>query len=182
MVACPVHSAPPRLAGLAPTSVQTVADEVEPGREYGVLDESLPLAAEAGAVFRWPTPPGFDRIPGKTGWVSLPSEQEKTSKKSEVSAETDFRSIDDIDQSEIMAAIRQVFCDGLARDRETAMRDVAQALGFDRTGSRIHERLDGELIAAVRRGVVTNDKGGLSFAITQHRRLQPRVSENSFPQ
>ena len=145
--------------GRAPTSVQTVADEVEPpAREYGVLDESLPLAAEAGASFV-----------GQHHPVSMDTRQNGGSPPSaetsriEASAETDFRSIDDIDQSEIMAAIRQVFSDGLARDRETAMRDVAQALGFDRTGSRIHERLDGELIAAVRRGVVTNEKNELSL-------------------
>jgi hypothetical protein len=55
-----------------------------------------------------------------------------------------------------MATIRQVFNDGVAREREAAMRDVARELGFDRTGSRIQERLNGELIAAARRGIVAN--------------------------
>jgi hypothetical protein len=141
-------------------SVPIIADERETAiTEYVKAEESLPLAAEAGLPF------GGEHQPvtvdnGQDGGSSPSPRKTKT----EASEETDFHSIDDIDQSEIMAAIRQVFNDGAARERETAMRDVARELGFDRTGSRIQERLNGELIAAARRGIVANKSGEISIA------------------
>lgn len=64
---------------------------------------------------------------------------------------------------EIMAAIRQVFDDGIERDRDAAIRDVARALGYERIGDRIRESLDGDIRAAVRRGILQNANGCLSI-------------------
>jgi hypothetical protein len=141
-------------------SVQTVADDIEPAiNKYGEAEEPIPLAAEAGLPFGCEQQPTTVDI-GPNGDSSPSPRKTKT----EATEETDFYSIDDIDQSEIMAAIRQVFNDGVARERELAMRDVARELGFDRTGTRIQERLNGELIAAARRGIVANKSGELSMA------------------
>jgi hypothetical protein len=127
-------------------------------REYGEAEEALPLAAETGLSFGVsPRPVTSDR--GGDGELPRPK-----NKSVEASTETDLRSIDDIEQPEIMAAIRQVFSDAAARDRETAMRDIARELGFDRTGNRIQERLNGELIAAARRMIIENNKGDLTLS------------------
>lgn len=69
--------------------------------------------------------------------------------------------IDDIDRDDVLAVIRQVFSDGARRDRPTAIREVAHALGYDRTGARIQAVLDTDLLTAVRRGILENDRGEL---------------------
>jgi hypothetical protein len=125
-------------------------------KEYGESVENLPLAAEPALPFGGEQP-AIQNV-GQDG-DSYPS-----ARKPRIEAVNDSLHIHDIDQSEIMAAIRQVFNDGGARDRDASMRDVARELGFDRTGSRIQERLDGDLIAAVKRGIIANKKGELSLA------------------
>ena len=45
--------------------------------------------------------------------------------------------------------------------RDEAIREVAHALNFQRTGNRIAETIDSALIAAVKRGVIANDRGVL---------------------
>lgn len=69
--------------------------------------------------------------------------------------------IDDTDRDEVLATIRQVFADGARRDRTTAIRDVAHALGYHRTGARIQDVLDTDLLTAVRRGILENERGEL---------------------
>ncbi len=63
-----------------------------------------------------------------------------------------------------IAAVREVFsppatAEGL--ERETAVREVAKVMGFDRLGPRIREFIEGDLVAAVHRGVITTDQGTL---------------------
>ena len=60
--------------------------------------------------------------------------------------------------------IRQLFSDGKFRDRDTAMRDLARVLGYERLGPRIHEVLNTDLLTAVRRGVLKNNNAELSLA------------------
>jgi hypothetical protein len=62
-----------------------------------------------------------------------------------------------------MAAIREVFSSGLELDRDAAIKEIAHAAGFKRTGSRITEAIDSALIAAVRRRIVRNQRGLLSI-------------------
>ncbi|MHB1308129.1 MAG: BREX-1 system adenine-specific DNA-methyltransferase PglX [Limisphaerales bacterium] len=71
--------------------------------------------------------------------------------------------IDQVDRTEVLCTIRQVFNDGQARDRDTAMREVAAALGYQRVGSRIREALHVDLLTAVRRGILQNEGGELSI-------------------
>lgn len=54
-------------------------------------------------------------------------------------------------------AIRTVFSAGGARDRKTAIREVARELGYARVGPNIQKRVDDALRTAVRRGIVQND-------------------------
>ena len=77
--------------------------------------------------------------------------------------------IDQIDRTEVLCVIRGVFSSGGARDRETAMRDVAQALGFQRLGSHIREILSTDFLTAVRRGILVNENGQLSLGASDLR-------------
>jgi len=52
-----------------------------------------------------------------------------------------------------------VFGDGCERDRDTALRDIACALGYQRLGTRIRQGLSADFMAAVRRGIVVNESG-----------------------
>jgi hypothetical protein len=66
-------------------------------------------------------------------------------------------SIDNIDRSEVMAAIRDLLdgpegAEGI--DREEAIRRLAKSLGFKRTGTRIKEVLHGDLVAGARRQIL----------------------------
>ncbi|HVZ31077.1 MAG TPA: hypothetical protein VG963_01545, partial [Polyangiaceae bacterium] len=59
--------------------------------------------------------------------------------------------------------IRALFADGQARDRETAIRELREQLGFGRTGHVLREALDNGLRTAVRRGILTNEAGTLKL-------------------
>ncbi len=61
----------------------------------------------------------------------------------------------------MLQVIRQVFSTGGARDRETALRDVAQAMGYQRVGTAIRDVLHRDLLTAVRRGILQNEGGEL---------------------
>lgn len=63
----------------------------------------------------------------------------------------------------MIAAIREVFSKNLELDRDSAIREVAHALGFERTGSRIADAIDSALVAAVKRWVIKNNRGVLSI-------------------
>lgn len=63
----------------------------------------------------------------------------------------------------MIAVVREVFSQNSELDRDSAIREVAHALGFERTGSRIAEAIDSALIAAAKRGVIQNNRGVLSL-------------------
>lgn len=60
-----------------------------------------------------------------------------------------------------MRTIRKVFSTGGARDRETALVEVARALGYQRLGKHIRHTLETDLLNAVKRGILENDRGQL---------------------
>jgi hypothetical protein len=64
-----------------------------------------------------------------------------------------------IEREEVLCTIRKVFSDSTERDRDTALRDIAYALGYQRLGPRIREELSADFMAAVRRGIVVNEGG-----------------------
>ena len=69
-------------------------------------------------------------------------------------------SIDTTDRSDVLCAVRKIFSDGVTRDREIAIRDLARELGYERTGSRIRGVLGTDLQTAVRRGILASDTEG----------------------
>lgn len=62
-----------------------------------------------------------------------------------------------------MAAIREAFSQGGPRDRDTALRHVSQAIGFQRLGKNVRNAIDAELRTAVRRGILDKSDGQLSL-------------------
>jgi len=81
--------------------------------------------------------------------------------------------IDQTGRTEVLQVIRQVFSEGPPRDRDAAIREVAHALGYRRTGARIQEILHTDLLTAVRRGILENTGGELHLltpSITDYER------------
>ncbi|MBS1583024.1 MAG: N-6 DNA methylase [Bacteroidetes bacterium] len=89
-----------------------------------------------------------------------PSAPPKRSKR-RTTAEDDqsLTSIGDTEREEVLQSIRKVFGTGSARDRETALHDVATELGYKRLGKNIRDVLSSDLITAVKRGILENDNG-----------------------
>jgi SOS-response transcriptional repressor LexA len=67
------------------------------------------------------------------------------------------------ERDEWMCVIRQLFTTGGARDRETAIQQLKESLGYQRLGSRIREMLGNAIRTAVRRGILTNEANALSL-------------------
>ena len=70
--------------------------------------------------------------------------------------------IDDVDDQEILFQIRAVFDVCRAMQRDVVVKQLSLALGYERVGQRVKERLDNSIRTAVRRGVLLNDAGELS--------------------
>ncbi|WP_262269582.1 hypothetical protein [Microvirga yunnanensis] len=64
----------------------------------------------------------------------------------------------------MMCLVRETFATGAERDRIGAINEMARALGFKRTGSRIRSQLDNALRMAVRRGIIANERGMLCIS------------------
>jgi len=75
--------------------------------------------------------------------------------------------IDQTERNDVLATIREVFSSGGARDRDTALKDLATALGYERLGPRIREVLDNDLRTAVGRDILQNQNGELSLLTRQ---------------
>lgn len=67
--------------------------------------------------------------------------------------------IDNTEREAVLCSIRQLFSDGSSRDRDTALRELARALGYRRLGAHIREVLSKDFMTAVRRGILENDRG-----------------------
>jgi hypothetical protein len=69
-----------------------------------------------------------------------------------------------VEVNDVMALIRQVCADGSSRERDALIRDLARELGYERVGSRVREHHDDMIRTAVRRGILTNERGELRVA------------------
>lgn len=67
--------------------------------------------------------------------------------------------IDNTEREAVLCSIRQLFGDGSSRDRDTAIRELARALGYRRLGAHIREVLSKDFMTAVRRGILEIDRG-----------------------
>jgi type III restriction enzyme len=134
-----------------------LAELIEASRQAGVMPllDQIPVAPSADVVAAESVSvPSKEEIQAET----VPAEREHTPEVEEPI------SIHETSREDGIAAIREVFSrpdavEGL--DRETALREVAKAMGFGRLGQKIREYIEGDLIAAVRRGVILSDKGKL---------------------
>ncbi|MBX3315763.1 MAG: hypothetical protein KF902_02745 [Phycisphaeraceae bacterium] len=74
-------------------------------------------------------------------------------------------SIDDLDLTDVVMAVRQTFTDPDNADleRDQAVRRVARTLGFARVGSRVADLVESGLTAAARRKVILTERGLLSL-------------------
>jgi hypothetical protein len=63
----------------------------------------------------------------------------------------------------VLAVIRKVFGNGSPRERETALHELAEALGYGRVGSRIRALLEDGLRTALRRGILHHERGEFSL-------------------
>ncbi|MBL9159172.1 MAG: hypothetical protein JNJ70_16950 [Verrucomicrobiales bacterium] len=69
----------------------------------------------------------------------------------------------EVDEADLPCFIRQLFNDGRARDRASALRELARLLGHQRLGPRVRLSLESALRTAVRRGILQNVRGELSL-------------------
>ncbi len=67
--------------------------------------------------------------------------------------------IEQIDRETLLATMREVFQNGTRLEADSAIRTVAHALGFARTGSRIEDRWRNTLRVAVQRRILANKQG-----------------------
>jgi hypothetical protein len=108
----------------------------------------------------------------------------KPAKEAKASAVKDLEArpipIDQTDRTEVLCTIRQLFSDSQARDRDTAIHEVAAALGYQRVGPRIREILHTDLLTAVRRGILQNQNGQLSLLARDLRDYQRDFLKENF--
>ena len=83
--------------------------------------------------------------------------------------------IEETTRADVLCTIRQLFMDSQSRDRESALRDLANSLGYSRLGPRIREVLSKDLLTAVRRGILQNVRGQMSL-VTRDMRNYTRES------
>jgi hypothetical protein len=88
--------------------------------------------------------------------------------------------INQTDRTEVLCTIRQLFSDNQARDRDTAIHDVAGALGYQRVGPRIREIFHTDLVTAMRRGILQNQNGQLSLLARDLRDYQRDFLKENF--
>jgi len=63
----------------------------------------------------------------------------------------------------VLCVVRAIFSRGGPRDRDSALRQLAAALGYHRVGPKIRETLNSDLLSAARRGIISNERGQLAL-------------------
>ena len=63
----------------------------------------------------------------------------------------------------MLCVVRAIFSRGGPRGRDSALRQLAAALGYHRIGPKIRETLDGDLLSAARRGIISNERSQLAL-------------------
>jgi len=77
------------------------------------------------------------------------------------------RSIDEFEYDELIQGIRSAAQANGEISRDEFVTAVARELGFARTGSKIHDAIDGAIRAAARRGIVQTGPGTVTAARTR---------------
>jgi hypothetical protein len=132
-----------------------------------VTDDEAEFEQTTGTTTGYEQPPELiaedDEI-FRSVWKEIDSEErERDAAENATASVSTAAPINDLDRNEVMAVIRELFTAGGPRDRETALRDVARALGYQRLGKNVRELIDNDLRTAVRRGILDNAAGELSL-------------------
>jgi very-short-patch-repair endonuclease len=78
--------------------------------------------------------------------------------------ERTLRSIEHVSEGEIAFGVLRLLSDALSLEREQVVLQIARALGFDRTGTAIRERVNGVLDSLISIGKVVDDGSRLVYA------------------
>lgn len=70
----------------------------------------------------------------------------------------------DLSRREVMATLRELFASGTQMDREEALRALQEHYGWQRLGPKVRAELEGDLVTAVKRGILHNERRTLSLA------------------
>ncbi|RQH06890.1 type ISP restriction/modification enzyme [Bradyrhizobium sp. RP6] len=124
--------------------------------------QTITIDGDAGNVttLRHPNSaaPAYRTVPSR---LLQAAEPDTTSYDPAASVDLDARCTepDELDREDLICRIRHLFGDGQKREREAAIDALARELGYQRTGARIYDELDGAMRAAVRRGITASDRG-----------------------
>lgn len=135
-------SAEPAIQTTEPKAVSSAQGEVVPYAELEEDSTDMPLAKVAELSDSAPIPESYRS-------ASADKAREAPS------------SIGETMREESIAIIRDVFeipANSSGLDRETAIHQIAQAMGLERVGPHIREVIEGDLISALRRRVICNDR------------------------
>jgi hypothetical protein len=72
--------------------------------------------------------------------------------------------IDDLSRRDVMATLRELFAGGTQMDREETLRALQAHFGWQRLGPKVRAELEADLVTAVKRGILHNERGTLSLA------------------
>jgi len=104
-------------------------------------------------------------VPDRPGAGSSASTSSKATSAPRARADQEAPTLErrDTDEVEWMCEIRKLFSTGGARDRDTAIKELATSLGYARVGPVISETISNTLTTAVKRGVIENEGGSLKL-------------------
>lgn len=152
-----------------PAFAPIVIEHAEDG-QLQVVAELLEVLGAAGGRDDEAVPPPEDEATGPEFVLRNPSHQPSLLEAPQESGgdQADDAPADDppapaIDPDELPSHIRSLFADRVARDRDRAIRELREGLGYGRTGHVIRETLDNGLRTAVRRGILSNEGGLLKL-------------------
>jgi hypothetical protein len=111
------------------------------------------------------TPPFELRAPEHQPSLLDASPSRQPAAPEEEDSEADDRSKPEVDPDDLPCQTRALFSDGVSRERETAIRQLRERLGFSRTGHVLREMLDNAIRTAVRRGILTSEGGELALGM-----------------
>ncbi|MFN7976482.1 MAG: type ISP restriction/modification enzyme, partial [Vicinamibacterales bacterium] len=148
-----------------PAFAPIVIEHAEDG-QVQVVAEFLEVLGAAGGRDDEAAPPPEDEATGPEFVLRNPSHQPSLLESPQGTGgdRADDATADDppapaLDPDELPGHIRSLFADRVARDRDRAIRELREALGYGRTGHVIRETLDNGLRTAVRRGILSNEGG-----------------------
>ncbi len=137
--------------------LEVLTDRGEPGKSAAAEDDEPPVQPGKG--------PAGSKTPAQRSLLDESHEQLDRGESVDEPERGDGARprADELDRDELVCGLRAIFGDGTTRSRDEAIRDLAREFGFERTGPRIREEIDGAIRAAVRRGVLANERDVLSL-------------------